>query len=504
MLAGLAGGAALLASVSCGGDDDEGEAPGDQPAPSGDERKSLTIADPFEPAVYIEDTIYPFRDGVAECLIRVSYESTLEPGLATAWMQEEPTRWRVTLREGVRFHDGSEVTPDDVVFALERQTGERGAFEAFRGAQVSADGSDIVITTQRPVPFMPALLAEGSFAIYKRSSYEEDPATALPIGTGPFRLVEFRPGDRRKLEAFDDYWRGAPGVKSAEYLVVPDGRTRANMIRNGEVDIARIISPTDKDALEGNKNVQLLTVPLPRYRALHLNAAKGPTADVRVRKAVAHAIRRDVLVETVLEGQGAPQVGLFRADLPWGNADLRGPEENPALARQLLEEAGYSGSNRPALTITTYATRPELPDIAQVLQQQLNEAGFDCKVEVADYTQLETAGLAGELDAVLVVRNPMTLLDPEFIYTADYASDGPNNLGQYSGADDLIARALAESDQELRYDAYRDVERRIIEEDVATVVLSSYLQVDAVRDSIEGYQPHPTDLLVLTEQIIKR
>ena len=396
------------------------------------------------------------------------------------------------------------MTPDDVVYVLGRQAGENGAFDAFRGAQVSAEGNDIIITTQRPVPFMPALLAEGSFAIYKPSSYEENPATALPIGTGPFRLVEFRPGDRRRLEAFDDYWRGTPGVKSAEYLVVPDGRTRANMIRNGEADIARIISPADKDALEGSRNITLHTLPLPRYRALHLNTAKGPTADVRVRKAVAHAVRRQVLVDTVLEGQAAPQAGLFSPDLPWGNPDLRGPEEDVKLARRLLEEAGYSGSNRPSLTITTYATRPELPDVAQVLQQQLNDAGFDCKVEVLDYTQLETKGLAGELDLVLVVRNPMTLLDPEFIYTADYAGDGPNNLSQYSGADDLIARALAESDQERRYDAYRAVERRIIEEDVATIVLSSYLQIDAVRDSIEGYQPHPTDLLVLTEQITKR
>lgn len=505
VLAGLTGGAVLLAAGACGGDDDDvgaREPAGDATKPPAAERKSLTVADPFEPATYIDNTVIPFRDGVAECLVFVSFDTTLEPGLATGWTQESPTSWRFTLRENVKFHDGSTLEPADVVFALERQASPDGTHTSLRGAQITAEGQDILIETAQPVPFMPALLAEGSFAIYKPSSWDEDPATALPIGTGPFRLTAFRPGDRRRLEAFDDYWGGMPGVKSVEYLVIPDGRTRANQVRSGEADLARVISPTDREVLAGSNDVEVLTVPLPRFRALYPNLRSGSTADLRVRQAIAHAVQREIIVEAVLEGQGQAQAGLFRPEMPWGNAELAGLAEEQDAARRALSEAGYSSSNKPALTISTYATRPELPDLAQVLQQQLNAVGFDCKVQVLEYTHLESAALAGELELVLVVRNPLWLLDPQFFYESDYLAGGSFNLPGYAGADDLIAAAGNQAELEARYDAFRQVEKKIIEEDVATIVLNSYIGMDAARKSVSGFRPHPTDVRVLTADIV--
>ena|GEM_PF-1790117 len=508
----LIGGTAAALAAACGGSDEKntssapasGSAAAKATVAPPKERKTLTFVDGFEPKSYVEGGgLFALREGVTDGLVRINFESKFEPALASGWEQPDETAWRFALRPNLTFHNGAPVNGEAVSFILNQLAASKGVIGAFKGATTTDTGAGgVVVKTTALVPFMPAVLADGTAAIFDKSMFNGDPATALPIGTGPFKVTSFRPGDRRVMEAFDAHWGGRPGVSGVQYLFIPEAQTRANQLKTGSADIMRLVNPPDIAGLKSNAELQVLTQPLTRVRALYLNMVKRPTSDIRVRQAIAHAIERQVIVDTVLEGQSNVQTSLFRKDLPWGQ-DLKGLPYDPNRAKTLLEQAGYTAQNPLSITLTTYPTRAELPDLAQVLQQQLKKVGIDCKIAVQDSTVLEPAARRGDLDLTLIARNPLFLFDPQSIFESDYMVGGSYNLSVYSGLDDRIKAAATIADTQKRYDAYRAMEKKLIEEDVNTVVLNSYIQIDATRKTVSGYRPHPTDAIALTAAILK-
>jgi peptide/nickel transport system substrate-binding protein len=466
---------------------------------------TLTFVDLFEPKAYADADVYVIREGIGQGLVRINFQSQFEGALATDWATVDATTWRFTLRSAVTFHNGVALDAGAVVANLQKLAEAKNAPAAFKGAAIMADSaSTVTIRTAAPLPYLPAILADSKAVIYEPSaSFGPDGTLVTPVSTGPFKLVDFKPGDRRVLEAHAGYWGGTPGVREVQYLVVPNGQTRANMVRSGEADIARIIAPTDVASLQTSSSARVLTTPLPRVRQLFLNTQGGPIRDVRVRMAIAHAVDREIVVQSVLENQAVSQAGLFSPSYPWGNPGLRGLPFDQAAARTLLAEAGYGPSSPLSITLMSYPSRPELPPLAQVLQQQLAEIGVQCEISIVDSTVMEAAELRGEYDIALGTRNPLFLFDPQAAFETDFSSAGSYNLTRYAGLDDQIAAAGTIQDQAERYARYRQLEQRIVEQDVATVVLNSYIQIDATRSNVTGYQPHPTDSIALTEQIAK-
>ncbi len=463
---------------------------------------SLTFADVFEPKTYgdANGAVYALREGITQGLVQIDFNGQFVPALATDWAAVDPTTWRFTLRPGVTFHNGVAMDAGAVVFNLQRLAESKDAVAAFKGASITADDSaTVTIRTSKPTPFMPAILADAKAVINEPSaSFAADGSLVTPVGTGPFKLIDWRVGDRRVLEAHSGFWGGTPGLGDVQYLAVPQAQTRVNMLRTGAADIARVIDPADVATLQSTSGVQVLTTGLPRVRLLWPNFQAGVTSDVRVRRALAHAIDRQIIVETVLENLGTVQTQIFRPDYPWGNPSLTGLPFDQAAAQTLLTEAGYSSSNPLTFTLTTYTTRSELSVLAQVLQQQWAEVGIQCTLNVvADDVVMSTQALRGELDMTMVARNPLFLFDAQASFESDYATSGSYNLSRYTGLDDQIAEAGTIVDTSERYARYRQMEQQIVEQDVAVIVLNSYLQIDAVRTNVSGYQPHPTDAIAL-------
>lgn len=505
VLAGAGASALAALGVACG----DSNGPGAAQSPSGSkaaDRKKITVVDAFEPANYFDagGGLYAIREGVAEGLVRVSFDTKLEGALASQWEQPDPTTWHATLRQGVVFQDGQPLTPDVAAFSLERLAEANWAPGGFGGAQVTAEPDGITIKTADPVPFMPAILADGTAIVLTPQSFEGDSAATLPVGTGPFKLTLFRPHDHREMTAFDGHWAGAPGVSAVSYLVVPDAQTRVNQVRTGQADINRIVNPPDVPTLQSDKAVNVLTQSLPRFRGLFLNTQKPPLNDPRVRQALAAAVDRKAIVDSVLEGLSEVQTALFRQDFPWANPAFAGIGEDPATAKSLLAAAGYTDDRPLAFELWTYSSRPELPDIAQVIQQQLAAVGVKVNVQVRDIAVMEQEAFAGRVDMTLVGRNPLFLLDPQSFYESDFLSTGSYNFARYGALDAEIKAAATIIDTDARYDRYRAFEQRIINEDAAVIVLNSYLQIDATAANISGYRPHPTDAIALTPAIAKQ
>lgn len=475
------------------------------PATTSTVPKTLTVADPFENATYdgIQGQLYLLRQGIGETLVSINSDRKIEPTLATALEPVDATTWRFTVRSGVRFHNGNTLDSQSVKASLERFGASKDAPTALQGMTVVVDGpSGGRIRTKATVASLPALLTGAPATILDESSFNASGSVLRPVGTGPYKMIDYKSGDRRVLQSHEAYWRGTPKIRDVQYRFVPNGQTRANLVRTGEVDIARTISPADAATLKTAQGVRLLSVPLARVRILYLNSERGPTADLRVRQALAHATDRDVIVRTVLENDGTPQPTLFRPEYPWGDATIKGLPFDRDRAKALLADAGYGPSKPLDLTLYTHNMRAELPLIAQVLQQQYAAVGANIKIEVQVLNVIESIALQqGTHNLVLFSRNPLITFDPQPILESDYSGAGSYNLSRYKGADDLISRAATTADTTSRYGLYRQIERRIIEQDVSTIAISAHIQLDAVREGIAGYNPDPSDLAVLTAGI---
>lgn len=515
----VVGGAALAMATAlpaCGEERERNSSPGDElatPMRGAAARQTLTVVDPFEPKSYLDAGGHasPIQEGVAEGLVRVSFDLEFEGALARAWESPDPLTWLFRLRDGVAFQSGEPLKGEAVVKALQRFAGLKGSGSTPGGkgtplerATIDSPEPGLVrVVTQEPFPALLAYLASGPAVVYTPASYDGDPGTTLPVGTGPFRLTAFRPGDRRELEAFDGYWAGVPGLKSVRYLVVPEAPTRLTMLLGGDADLALVLNAQDIPTLEGRREVAAVTQQLPRFRALYFNTKRGATSDPRIRKAIGHAIDRDLLVRTVLARQGAVQDGLFRPEFPWGNAQLRGVPYDPLRSKQLLAEAGFGPGNPLRVTLSTYTARRELPDVAQAIQKQLEAVGVECQLDVGEWDALEPRALAGQTELVLLARNPLLIFDPQAFYRTDYSAHGSFNLSQYDGAEDLLERLGRAYQPEERYELFRQIAQRIIERDLATLVISSYVGIEGVRASVSGYRPHPLELARITYTIVK-
>ncbi len=274
---------------------------------------------------------------------------SITPALATSWEQVDDLSWRFHLRPGVTFHNGEPFNGEAVRYSIERLLDPNAVrfntdFRDFGQVDV-VDDLTVIIHTNNPDPNFLPKLANLHFVppVYAASVGEEE-FSAHPVGTGPYRFVEWILGQRLVLEANDDYWGGRPSVDRLVFRPIPEASTRLAELQAGTVDIIThlnydAIPLLDRDAnLRAEANTGRRTVFM---HMDHLNGA-APLQDVRVRQAMAYAIDRQLLIETVLNGYGTPLATIFRPDMFGYSADFQPYPFDPDKARQLLAEAGYA------------------------------------------------------------------------------------------------------------------------------------------------------------------
>jgi peptide/nickel transport system substrate-binding protein len=316
--------------------------------------QSITIAisegmpgfDPGANNRTVPSNVYP---NIFDALIHKDAAGTLEPGLATAWEPAGETAWRLTLRDDVRWHDGEPFTAADVEFTIERiaQTPELARhvlFSHVTDVEVVND-HEVIIHTELPDPLMPLNLVSNGAQILPRHYVEGegiDVAAVRPIGTGPYRFVEYRPDDRLVLEANDDYWRGEPRYREAVFRIIGENTTAVSELVTGGVHITAV-NATDRERVEANPGTRLVAQPTNRVVHWTFNVRDGQvTADPLVREAIDYAIDSSVFVAVLEEGFGAP------TRVRSSPVDSFGPMQyydtylyDPERAVELLQEAGY-------------------------------------------------------------------------------------------------------------------------------------------------------------------
>ena len=392
------------------------------------------------------------------------------------------------LREGTLFHDRRPVTADDVKFSLERAADPAtlsvvaefflgdivGVKEKLRGEADEVSGVEVInnrtiaITIEQDLPnFLFKLTYPTSFVVDQRE-VEADPRNWMrrPNGTGPYKLDEWRFGERITLEANERYHLGAPNVEKVTYLLAGGGIT---LYETGEVDVAGV-------ALDDLESIQESTHPLnPEYRSgerlavdyIGFNVKAPPFDDPKVREAFARAIDKDQIVRAIFKDAFPAANSIVMPGLDAYNSEAQAPEFDPALAAQLLAEAGYpEGEGLPPITLAeSGAGATSGPATGAIIEMWRQNLGVDVEIQ-----QAETATFFQDVQQG---RYQMWLLgwimdypDEEDILNIHFDSESPNNDTGYSNpeVDTLLREALTEQDPQRRIDLYREVEQLILDD----------------------------------------
>lgn len=433
---------------------------------------------------------WPIFASVYEAMVRFPRGSmdaaNLEPGLATDWSSDaDGLIWTFTLREGVQWHHGyGALTADDVVFTLNRvrdaenPSPHAGLLSAVTGIE-ALDDLTVQITTDLPVPNMPALLVNNNIGyIMSRAALDDgvDPRTH-PIGTGPFMYEEYRARESFELVANPDYWGGAPTIENYIVQFMPDAATRELALMAGEIHGIDI--PARQDAIDRMRGVGMeidLTSPANMF-ALYLNMSLEPTSDPRVREALYAGIDRDALAAyfgvdvAYVENSALPRGYVGQTD------DVRIIAHDPDRARELLAEAGFADGLSMSIAISN--SNIYLPPM-QVIQEMWRGIGVDLEMNVVDHPTFHRI-IRENANPVVIYGAFRYPLDGTVYLTQFFHSDSAigqpgqvinfSHFGHYGASvDDLIESAQFEMDQNRQIELWEEAQR-IIADEVAVVPL---------------------------------
>lgn len=342
--------------------------------------------------------------------------ASITPGLATEWKVDDSdkTKWRITLRDGVKFHDGSDFNADAVVWnfdkILKQNAPQYDPKQAAQGrsrintiaSYKALDKRSIEIVTAEPdaaLPYALTFILMSSPANWEKQGRNWDRVLAAPSGTGPWKLDKLVPRERAELVKNPNYWdkNRIPKLDRLVLLPMPEANTRTAALRSGQVDWIEAPAP---DAIPSIKQAgfHITQNVYPHNWTWHLSRVEGsPWNDVRVRKAANLAIDREGIVK-LLGGYAIPAKGFVSPTHPWFGNPGFALKYDPEQAKKLMEQAGYSPQKPLAVKvlISPAGSGQMLPlPMNELLQQNLNAVGFKIDFEVADWTTLTTLWRAG-------------------------------------------------------------------------------------------------------------
>jgi peptide/nickel transport system substrate-binding protein len=339
----------------------------------------------MDPQVQWDSFSYSVYRNIFDNLVTRDVSGKIVGQVASAWHYKSPTEVVFTIRNDIKFQDGSKLTPEDVVFSVKRITNpafkspQLSQFDQITGAEVTGP-DEVTLTTKTPYPVLLAQLVK--LSIVPKAYVEKLGDTKFnqePMGSGPYKLESWQHGVQSVLAANSDYWRGKPPFEKVVFRVVPQVATRVADLRAGVADIVQNITPDDAQALKSDRAVKVLVTPTERTGYLFINAQWGPTKDVRVRQAIAMAIDRESLISALLGGYAKP-VNIVLTPASFGyTPDIKGWPYDPKKAAALIKEAGAEGATLPFLTSPAY---PQ--NVIQAIQQMLDQVGLKVVIRQMD------------------------------------------------------------------------------------------------------------------------
>ena len=468
----------------------------------------------LDPARITDSESAEVTEQIFDHLVRYkSGSSEIEPALAESWEAAPDGRaWTFHLRHNVRFHDGTPFDADAVVFSFDRQRDPHHPYHqddftywenTFRNIQevVAVDAYTVRITIERPyAPFL-SNLAMFPVSIVSPSAVRKWGADFArhPVGTGPFRFVEWSPGERIMLAANPNYWGGVPQIEHLVFVAIREARQRLIALEGGAIDVAENLSPEDLQFVALHPELTLLRVPAANVAYLAMNTQHPPFDNLRVRRAVNFAINKDAIVKLIYQGLAQPATTAVPQSM-WGHVDENLYRYDRNEAMRLLAEAHYTRpAKRPKLFVmdTPRAYLPAPETVARIIQHNLRDVGLDVEVVVNDFDTHVRVTQNGVHDMCLLGWSADTADPDNFLYVLfdpENAEPGTaRNLSFFKNAElhGLLSWAQESSDRAERERFYKKAQDLIARE-APWVPLAHGEVVIAARANLGALRVHPS------------
>lgn len=349
----------------------------------------LTTMDPQNSLSTNGDRV--FRNMFSRLFYRDS-NMEIQPELVDTYENVDEVTWKFKLKEGITFHNGDSLTAEDVKFSLDRVLTDQTLKEFPYFTQISKvnviDNLTIEVITDGPMPTLLRLLAKSGSDVIPKKYFEEvglEEFQKSPIGSGPYKYVDWKRDDRVVLEKFDGYFGDSPKWDEVIVRAIPESSTRVGELLTGGVDIATDIPPNEWDRVNGEDGVSLTNGDTTRVMLLMLRHTEGTvTADPKVREAIDLAINEKAIVDSVLKGTAVPVRSRVPKGVLGANEDLYDSYVyDVEKAKKLLEEAGY----KDGLEITFTAPKGRYPldgEVAQLVASMLGEVGIKVNLQLLE------------------------------------------------------------------------------------------------------------------------
>ena len=469
----------------------------------------------LDPISTTEGETYRVTENIFETLVTYGeQDTTINPGLAEKWeVSDDGLTYTFNLRQGVKFHDGTDFNAEAVVFNFNRwMNGNADMFPYYTmfGGYKNDEGHVIqevkavdeytvqFVLKRQQAPFLKNL-AMKPFGIASPAAVEKygEQFRNNPVGTGPFKFVEWKQNDSITLEKNPDYWQeGLPKLSKVIYRVIPENTARLNALVNGEIDIMDGLNNSDEATVLANDQLQVLERPSNNVGYIGMTVTRKPFDNKLVRQAINHAIDKQAIIDAFYGGKAEPAINPLPPSLEGYNDQIKDYEYDLEKAKALLAEAGYADGFEIDLWAMPVA-RPYMPEaqkVAEVIQESLSQIGITANIQSVEWaTYLEKAA-NGEFDMFMLGWTGDNGDADNFLYTLlDKDSIGSNNHSHYSNDElhDILIEAQTETDQAKRNELYMKAQE-IIKEDAPWVPLVHSVPLLAAHKDVINYVPHPT------------
>lgn len=452
----------------------------------------------FDPTVgpsAVNPTIQGIYQSVFDQYIAQAPNLDLVPGLLTEWgWNDDRSKITMTVREGATWHDGSPVTPEDIAWSLERagnpDTGNPIQFVWGKIGNFSIDGNVVTADVEE---FEPTLFKWMGFLtgyVLPKAYYEKVGAPGFetaPVGSGPYKVDSFEQNAFIKLAAHDGYWGGAPAYKSVVIKFVPDAASRVAEVESGQSQVAFDIPYEEFDRLKGTAGLKGITTPISDIAMIFINDVE-PMTDPNVRKAAAHAIDKQLLIDRLLSGYGVKIDTLQTPEYDAYDPTIT-VAYDPELSKQLLAASGYSTDNPVRFKIqTTRGFKPKDYEMIQAIVGMWRDVGIEAEIEVYEIAKHYELRAADQLAPAAFYNWGNSIGDPST--STGFAMFGPSPHSVWDGQDviDMIGPLWGEADEAKRIEGYKAVDRHIAEE-AEVIPLLQYVQPIIFADTVD-VTPH--------------
>ena len=430
----------------------------------------LSTLDPHFFAAFPTGTSHSY---IYDRLVNQDLNTKLIPGLADSWKALDSTTWEFKLRKGVKFHDGSNFDAQDVIATFERIPAvpdTPNSFTKYVSSIEKVEAPDphtLIIKTKVPVPTLPRYFTNVIIIRAEdKNATTNDFNNGHAIGTGPYKVVEWKRGEKLVMEAFKEYWGPKPEWDNVEEIVLSNDSARVAALLAGSVDAINFVPVTDVENLRADKKFNLFSGPIGQVHYIAMDSerdespfvnggkAPNPLKDARVRKAMSLAINRKAIVDRLLVGLGAPAGQLLPPTFEGTSPNLKPDPFDPKGAKKLLADAGF----KDGFALTLHATNGRYPadsEIAQAVAQMWSAIGLKVEVEGVASTVFFPRATKFEFSIYTAQYGTPDALDMAISMLHSRNAEkglGNGNRAHYSNAeaDKIVEAAMVELDGDKR------------------------------------------------------